>query len=86
MEKLHEFETKNWAEIRRTGSHPVPIKNLAKVARDRLATIRQDDLDELMSFRVTGKERVWCVKARNIMRVLWWDPDHTVCPAPKKYT
>lgn len=86
MEKLHQFETMNWSEIGRDGSHPIEVSKLAKGARDRLTRIKQNDLDDLMSFRLTGKNRVWCVRDRNIMRVLWWDPDHTVCPSIKKHT
>jgi hypothetical protein len=86
MDRLHEFETKQWPEIIKTGSHPIEVYKCEKSARDRLADIQQDDLDELMSFRISGTKRVWCIKDRNIMRVLWWDPDHKVCPAHLKHT
>ena len=48
--------------------------------------IRQDDVDELMSFRLDSRGRVWCIQTGNIMRVLWWDPNHEVCPSFKKHT
>jgi hypothetical protein len=86
MDRLHEFETKTWEEIIRTGSHPIEVYKCEKPAKNRLEEIKQDDIDELMSFRVSGKKRVWCIKDRNIMRVLWWDPEHEVCPAPLKHT
>jgi len=86
IERLHEFEKMNWEQIIRTGSHPIEIWKCEKAARDRLAEIKQDDIDELMSFRITGLKRVWCIQDRNIMRVLWWDPEHAVCPSPKKNT
>ena len=54
-----------------------------EAARDRLAEIGQDDLDELMSFRITGESRVWCIQDSAIMRVLWWDPHHGVYPIEK---
>ncbi len=83
LEKLHEFEMKTWAAIKGAGSHPIARESLCKDARDRLASIKQDDLDELMSFRVTGTNRVWCIQHENIMRVLWWDPEHAVYPVEK---
>jgi hypothetical protein len=86
MEKLHLFETMEETAIRGQGSHPVPIDQFAKPARDRLSEIQLDDLDELMSFRITGAGRVWCRMHGNMMLVLWWDPSHEVCPAPKKGT
>jgi hypothetical protein len=86
IDRLHEFEMKSWDEIIETGSHPVEVYKCEKSARDRLADIKQDDIDELMSFRISGKKRVWCIKDGNIMRVLWWDPTHTVCPSLKKHS
>jgi hypothetical protein len=86
IERLHEFETKSWDEIIRSGSHPIAVSDIEKPARDRLVQIKQDDIDELMSFRIDGKKRIWCIKDGNIMRVLWWDPEHAVCPAPKRHT
>lgn len=86
MEQLHEFETMNLETIRRQGSHLVEVARLARRAIARLAEIKQDDIDYLMSFRVTAKNRVWCIPDRNIMRILWWDPNHTVCPSLKRHT
>ncbi len=82
-ERLHEFETKSWSEILESGCHPIEVSRLSKDAKARLAEIERDDLDELMSFRIQGAERVWAVQERNIMRVLWWDPTHQVYPTPK---
>ncbi len=86
MEHLHNFETMDETAIRNTGSHQIDIANLCKEARDRLVQIEQDDIDYLMSFRVTGRRRVWCRVIENIMLVLWWDPDHKVCPSILKHT
>jgi hypothetical protein len=86
MESLHQFETMQESAIRAQGSHPVEIENSSKVAQDRLCAIELDDLDELMSFRLGGKTRVWCRMDRNVMLVLWWDPEHQVCPSMKIHT
>lgn len=80
ISKLHEFEHKPWAEITKGGSHPIECSRLCKEAKDRLKKISQDDVEELMSFRLTGKNRVWCIRHLNVMRILWWDPDHKVYP------
>lgn len=68
----------------KTKSHPIAVTGICKEARDRLTDIKRDDVDELMSFRLTGPNRVWCIQAGNIMRALWWDPEHKICPAKKK--
>ncbi len=84
MEKLSEFEAKDWNEITKGGNHQIETKKIEKKAWDRLVKIKKDDYDELMSFRLTGKNRVWAIQhpnQENIMRILWWDPDHKVCVA-----
>lgn len=83
VHKLFEFESKNWSEITASGSHPIEIGRLCKKARERLTEIEKDDLDELLSLRLTGTNRVWCVRTGHIVRPLWWDADHKVYPVAK---
>jgi hypothetical protein len=86
IEKLHEFENYNINQLPSNGSHPIEINSLSKDAQKRLKDIQQDDLDELYSFRIMGRERVWCIQSANIMKILWWDPNHEVCASHKKHT
>lgn len=86
MERLHCFETMCDREIGASGSHEIELDRLSKPARDRLQAIEQDDIDSLMSFRITGRRRVFCIRERDVMRILWWDPEHQVCPSIKKHT
>jgi len=87
--KLSEFEKKTWKEIlvkERTKNHLISVADICKEAQKRLKDIRQDDVDELVSLRLSGKKRIWGIKDRNILRILWWDPKHTVYPTRKKHT
>lgn len=86
LERLHSYESLNWNEIIQTGSHPISLARLAPEAFRRLEAKNLDDIEELMSFRINGEERVFCVRHENIMNVLWYDPRHEVCPAVKKHT
>ncbi len=87
IERLQEFEKKNWNEIIRSGSHPISVGDIVKSARDRLQKLKLDDIDELMSFRISGKERVWSIRQlNNVMKVLWWDPNHEIYPIRKRHT
>lgn len=74
--KLVEFETKTWDQLHAARCHPMSISVLEKPARDRLTELDLDDYDNLMSFHLSGPKRIWCVADGNLMRVLWWDPDH----------
>jgi hypothetical protein len=84
--KLKSFETMTWHEIERGGSHSQPINSLCPDAQKRLRELQNEDIDELFSLRLTGKKRIWGIIDRNILKILWWDPDHTICPSDKKYT
>jgi hypothetical protein len=62
------------------------VDKLIKEAQDRLTEISLDDLDELTSLHLTGKGRVWGIIDQGVMNLLWWDPEHQVCPSHKKHT
>lgn len=87
VERLSSFELMTWQQIEEgTGSHPIEMEDLCSDARKRLADLKQDDLDELFSLRISGKERVWGIREEHVLRILWWDPEHSVCPSEKKHT
>lgn len=86
LEKLCEFESMTWREIEGSRSHSIEVWMLCKQARDRLLVIRQDDIAELFSLRLSGRERVWGIRDGHIFRFLWWDPEHKVYPVQKKHT
>ena len=86
IEKLAAFETMSEAELGSCGCHFIDVTDLCKEAQRRLVEIDLDDLDEIFSIRINGKVRIHCVHRPQYMRVLWYDPEHKVCPSPKKYT
>lgn len=88
-DKLRDFESMTWYEIlvaAGSRNHAVAVERLSKEARDRLEELGQLDVEELVSLRLSGAERVWGIRAGNILNVLWWDPLHAVCPSLKKHT
>lgn len=86
LQRLSELESMTWHAIGETGSHFIDVSALVKRAQDRLAEIQQDDIDQVYSLRITGKRRVFGIRDGGVLRILWWDPEHAVCPAPKKHT
>ncbi len=75
-----------WKEIEGKVHHAIPIANLSKDAIERLKSINQDDIDEVFSFHFGGKERIIGLRDRGIVKLLWWDSEHQVCPSQKKHT
>lgn len=75
-----------WKEILGRDSHEVNVEQISKAAQKRLTEIRLDDFQTLVSLRFTGKERLWGVKSQNILKIIWWDPNHDVYPSLLKHT
>jgi hypothetical protein len=86
MQRFFESQKITWQDTIKNGSHFVNISKLIPEAQKRLTQIKKDDLDELFSFRVSGKKRVWGIREGRLFWILWWDPNHEVCPSLKKNT
>lgn len=89
MNKLSAFEKLTWKELlveRNQGHHRVSVDRIIKEAQARLTEMGQDDIDELVSLRLSSRERVWGIFEVGVLRILWWDEDHQICPSIKKHT
>ena len=87
--KLANFESMTWNQILIDGkkkNHAIQINQLSAEARRRLTELRLDDIDELVSLGLSGKQRIFGIRDRDVLMLLWWDPNHRVCPARKKHT
>lgn len=88
-EKMRHFEAMTWNEILvrdNKNNHRVETSRLCKAAKDRLVELRLEDLEQLVSLRLSNTERIWGPLEHNVMSILWWDPFHDICPSLKKYT
>ncbi len=96
LPKLQNFETMTWIQImqaaggRRRGNnhHPVSVEDLTPQARKRLSQIKQNDVEKLFSLRLDGTKRIYGIRDRRVLKMLWYDPNHgnnamAVCPANK---
>ena len=61
---------------RRNNSHFVQAGKLTRQAKARLAEIGQDDVSELFSLRLTGTTRIYGIRDRRALKLLWYDPHH----------
>ncbi len=86
IDRLKSFESMTWADIVGSDNHSIPIYNLSHGAKKRLSQINIHEIEELFSFHLTGKERIWGIREEEKCKILWWDPDHLVCPSIKKHT
>jgi len=84
--RLVNLESQTWREILVQGkkrNHSIAIFKLCKEARDRLTELRLDDYERIWSLGVTATERIFGFLTDGVMDVLWWDPNHSVCPSLK---
>lgn len=89
--KLKNFETMTWQEIfdasggrkRGNNNHGVPIKDLVPEARRRLRELRLNDIESLFSLRLTGTRRIWGILDGFVLKIMWFDSGHKVCPTAK---
>lgn len=86
LPKLQNFETMTWGEILGSQNHEVQVSSLCSEAQKRLKMLKLDDIEHLVSLRLSGKMRIWGLKKHRVLRILWWDPKHQVCPSIKKHT
>lgn len=86
VQKLHDFDSMMWSRIEGPDHHAISQESLSKEARQRLEEIGQDDIDEVFSFHFSGKKRIIGIREFGAIRLLWWDPEHGVCPSVKKHT
>lgn len=78
------WESMTWNEIfsatggrqRGNNNHPVKVADLSKKAKARLRDIRLDDIEELISLRVTNVVRVYGIRDGRAFQLLWYDPQH----------
>jgi hypothetical protein len=83
---MSSMEAMTWQDIARTESHFL-THGISKEAMTRLEEIGQDDAaDILYSMRISGKRRIIGIRVGREFSILWWDPDHQVCPSQKKHT
>jgi hypothetical protein len=86
-EKLANYESMKWKEIIPSyRSHFIKVDDLCKEAREHLVAIKQDDTDSVVSLGIDQISRVVGILEHNVLKVLWWDPAHEVCPSTKPNT
>ncbi len=86
VQELCHFETMTWAELskavgdKRSGNkhHLIDVTACCKNAQDRLAAIKQDDVDQLFSLRLRNKLRLFGIRSGRVLRLIWHDQEHTV--------
>lgn len=94
MAKMISYSGMTWSKIirqthddSRSKHHYLKINDLSKFAQDRLRTLGlEEDSDQIFSFAFNNKLRIIGLRERDKFHVLWYDPNHNVCPSFKRHT
>jgi hypothetical protein len=82
LQKLSDFETMTWKEILGKRHHHLSWDSLSPEAQKRIRELDiLDYADYIYSLAIEGKPRVIGLLRDHIFYILWWDPDHEVCPS-----
>lgn len=69
-----------------SGNKPIPWDSFHPDAQKRLRDIELDDYEGLWELRLSGTARLWGLLKQGIFYIVWWDPNHEVCPSRKRHT
>jgi hypothetical protein len=61
-------------------NHFIAVEKICPEAQDRLRVLHLDDTDALLTIRIGHLERIWGILELNVLKVLWWDPQHLIYP------
>lgn len=86
-EKILEFETMTWNDVQmaKSKNHTISVEDIIPSARKRLEELNLY-YDELFSLRLNGRERIFGILEYGVLRILWYDPNHEICPSTKSHT
>lgn len=90
--KLCDFAKLTWRDIerQRTGGrdrhrkhHDIPLSRICPEAQADIARRKLDEEfdDAIFRFRLNGEQRLWGFRRGRVFHVVWWDPEHQVCPS-----
>ena len=89
VEYLHNLELQTWSDILndKKKNHFINVEDLIPEAK-RLLTQNNEDVDAVFSLHISAKERIFGIieSGVGILDIIWWDPEHKICPSQKKHT
>jgi len=91
LKKLSDFERQTWGEIEsgddQRRSHLIQVGECPNPeVSKRLQELKLEEFDELFSLRLSGTERIYGMLEGRVLKILWYDPTHSVWPSEKKHT
>ena len=83
--RLSSWSREGWTRLTNQGdNHFVDTETISYAAKRDLSV--KGPPEQLLSLRIDGRKRAFGFREHDIVHLLWWDPEHEICPSPKRYT
>ena len=94
MQKMVDYSSMTWSEVKRqthdngkSKHHFLSEDSLSKEALVRMQSRQLGEYsDSIFSFALQNKLRIVGIREDEHFHVLWYDPEHEICPSKKKNT
>lgn len=86
LDLIFHAQSSTWADLGSKGCHEVNFDKMSPKAQKHVRNTSLDEEAIFYSLRIRGKFRCWSIKEGHNIHLLWWDPDHEVCPSNLKHT
>jgi hypothetical protein len=81
--KLSAFESMTWKEIfvdAKKQNHAIEVGDLKCDKARKWMESNMKGQPTLWTLRFTGKQRVWGIFSEGAYQIVFWDPEHQICP------
>lgn len=94
IKKIIDYSNMTWAEIERQthddGKSKHHFLSLDTLSKEAITSFNKKELsdrsDSIFSFSFQNKLRIVGIRIDEYFHVVWYDPNHEVCPSHKKHT
>lgn len=94
LDKMISYSSIKWKQLKlqthddgRSKHHYLELTRLSKEAQIRIKAMHlEEEVDLLFSMSLKNKLRIIGIRDKEKFYVLWYDPEHKVCPSTKKHT
>ena len=83
---LYNISNMTWGQMEQDKHHFISLDSLNAEAYRNFQLFAARYSDNLFSFRIDGKKRLYGLVYESVFYILWYDREHKICPSKLKHT